>query len=206
MEQSSLMRSRLLAIYDDVERRTRATGEAHAWWPCRRGCDTCCRRLADVPRLVRAEWELLQEGLAALSPEVRVAVLARIEDLASAEREGRLPRHITCPMLDEAEGACRVYAHRPGACRTYGFYVERGIGLHCDQITEAVAQRAESDDPIVWGNQEGVDAALARVAGGAAPATALPLTAWLRSSSSSCESLPESVEPRPAPSSPSSLM
>lgn len=202
MEQSSLMRSRLLAIYDDVGRRTRATGEAHAWWPCRRGCDTCCRRLADIPRLVRAEWELLQEGLAALAPDVRSAVLARIEELAAAQREERLPRHVTCPMLDEVEGACRVYAQRPGACRTYGFYVERGLGLHCDLITEAVAQpRDEGDAPVVWGNQEGVDYALARVAGEAE--AALPLTAWLMSSSSLA---PGSTPPPPDPSSPSSLM
>lgn len=198
-------RTRLLAIYDDVERRTRATGDAHAWWPCRRGCDTCCRRLADVPRLVSAEWELLQEGLAALAPPVRADVMARIEDLGAAEREGRLPRHVTCPMLDETEGACRVYAHRPGACRTYGFYVERGIGLHCELITEAVAEREASGDPVVWGNQEGVDYALARLAVDAE--TPLPLTAWLLSSSSSCVSPdPESPEPRADPSRPSSAI
>jgi uncharacterized protein len=195
------MRPRLLAIYADVERRTNATGDAHAWWPCRRGCDSCCRRLADVPRLGRAEWELLQEGLTALPPDVLREVGARVGELAVAEREGRLPRHVTCPMLDEREGACRVYAHRPAACRTYGFYVERGIGLHCDQITEAVAAKVEDDEnPIVWGNQEGVDDALARLAG--AP---LPLTVWW--SSSSCESpSPEPLEPPPEPSSPSSAI
>jgi Fe-S-cluster containining protein len=194
------MRSRLLAIYDDVERRTRATGESHAWWPCRRGCDTCCRRLADVPRLVRTEWELLQEGLALLPPAAQADIRGRIDDLASAEREGRLPSHITCPMLDEAEGACRVYDHRPGACRTYGFYVERGLGLHCGLITAAVGEHEKDDAPVLWGNQEGVDYALARLAG--AP---LPLTAWL--SSSSCESsLPEPLDPEPDPSSPSSAI
>ena len=199
------MRSRLLAIYDDVERRTRATGDAHAWWPCRRGCDTCCRRLADVPRVVRAEWELLQEGLEALAPDVRAGVVGRIEELGARGREGKLPRHVTCPMLDEAEGACRVYAHRPGACRTYGFYVERGLGLHCELVTEAVAEREESGAPVMWGNQEGVDYALARLAGEVE--TPLPLTAWLLSSSSSCEPPePESPEPRPEPSRPSSAM
>jgi len=204
MEQSSAMRARLLAIYDDVERRTRATGEAHAWWPCRRGCDTCCRRLADVPRLVRAEWDLLEEGLAAVEPEVRAAILARVAALDAAERAGQLPRHVTCPMLDEREGACLVYAHRPGACRTYGFYVERELGLHCELVTAAVENTAASVAPVVWGNQQGVDYALARLAETAeAP---LPLTAWLRSSSSSsCESpSPEPLEPRPVPSSPSS--
>ncbi len=185
------MRTRLLAIYDDVERRTRATAGERAWWPCRRGCDTCCRRLADIPQLVRAEWELLREGLDALAPEVRAEVDARIGELALAEREGRLPRHVVCPMLDEREGACRVYAHRPGACRTYGFYVERGIGLHCDMITEAVASRPANEEPIVWGNAEGVTYALARLRG---ERCSLPLTAWVSSSS---RSSPELAVPLP---------
>ena len=67
------MRKKLLALYDDIDRRTQATVE-HAWWPCRRGCDSCCHRLAEIPRLVRAEWELLREGLDALPPDVRALV------------------------------------------------------------------------------------------------------------------------------------
>jgi Fe-S-cluster containining protein len=166
------MRKRLLAIYDDVERRARATSEEHAWWPCRRGCDTCCHRLAEIPRLVRAEWELLREGLDLLAPDVRAEVDRRIEALAALEREGTLPRHVVCPMLDETEGACRVYAQRPGACRTYGFYVERGIGLHCGMITEAVAGRPADEARVVWGNAEGVDYALARLDDAALPPAA----------------------------------
>jgi Fe-S-cluster containining protein len=152
--------------------------------------------------MVRAEWELLREGLDALAPEVRAEVDARIGELATAEREGRLPRHVVCPMLDEQDGACRVYAHRPAACRTYGFYVERGIGLHCDMITEAVAARPADEAPIVWGNAESVDYALAR---DAARAGASPLTAWASSSCSSDEGA-DPVGPLPDPSSPSSAM
>lgn len=196
-----MKRTHLLAIYDDIERRTRATTERHGWWPCKRGCDTCCHRLAEIPRLVRAEWELLREGLDALAPGVRAEVDAGIAELARAEREGTLPRHVVCPMLDREAGACRVYAHRPSACRTYGFYVERGIGLHCDMITEAVAARPADEEPVTWGNAEGVDYALAR--GTAGRDAALPLTAWVASSSSSCAP-PEPPEPLPEPSSPSS--
>jgi Fe-S-cluster containining protein len=196
-------RNRLLAVYEDVERRTRATNDSHDWWPCRRGCDTCCHRLAEIPRMVRAEWELLREGLDLLSPEARAEVDARIAALARAEQHGSLPRHVVCPMLDEEEGACRVYAHRPAACRTYGFYVERGLGLHCEIITEAVAARAPEAEPIVWGNQEGVDGALARLPG--TTAAPLPLTAWVLSSSS--VSPPDDPpEAPPDPSSPSSVM
>lgn len=215
----TVARARLLTLYDDVERRARATTDERTWWPCRRGCDTCCHRLADIPQLVRAEWELLQEGLDALAPEVRAEVDARIADLAAAEREARLPRHIVCPMLDVGEGACLVYAHRPAACRTYGFYVERGIGLHCDMITEAVAARSPEEEPLVWGNQDGVAAALAQLPHGGdeepdeayalarRAAAPLPLTRWAlsSSSSSSCPSpAPPSLEPEP--SSPSSEM
>jgi Fe-S-cluster containining protein len=204
--ESAVMRKRLLAIYDDVERRTRATSEEHTWWPCRRGCDTCCHRLAEVPRLVRAEWELLREGLDLLAPVARADVDRRIEALAALEREGNLPRHVVCPMLDEAEGACRVYAHRPGACRTYGFYVEHGIGLHCDMITEAVAARPEDEAPIVWGNAEGVDYALARLCGEPGEACEAPsLTVWAAlPSSSSPPAAPD--EPSCEPSRPSSAM
>jgi len=144
-ESSAVTRTRLLVIYDAVERRARATSETHAWWPCRRGCDTCCRRLADVPQLVRAEWALLEEGLAALAPDVRAEVAARIERLADEPPRGP----ITCPMLDEEEGACLVYAHRPGACRTYGFYVERELGLHCALVTDAVAEHEQVTEVVL---------------------------------------------------------
>ena len=199
------MRKKLLALYDDIDRRTQATAEEHAWWPCRRGCDSCCHRLAEIPRLVRAEWQLLREGLDALEPNVRAEVDAKIADLAAAERDGRVPRHVVCPLLDEREGACRVYAHRPGACRTYGFYVERGIGLHCGMITAAVAARPPDEEPIVWGNAEGVDYALARLDGAADASTAgVSLTAWASWSSSEAKVPPP---PEPAdPSSPSSEM
>lgn len=207
------MRPRLLAIYGDIERRTEATTAEHAWWPCRRGCDSCCRRLADVPRMVEAEWLLLEEGLRALPASIREHVHDRIEALAVAERDKQLPRHITCPMLDEEAGACRVYEQRPAACRTYGFYVERGLGLHCEQITVAVEDAATREEHVVWGNQEGVDAALSRlrvrdVREGARAdqlivERSVPLTEWARASSWSSGSRGGEGD---LPSSPSSAM
>lgn len=153
---------------------------------------------------MRAEWELLREGLDALVPEARAKVYVRIAELGALEREDRLPRHILCPMLDETEGACRVYAHRPGACRTYGFYVEQGIGLHCGMITDAVAARPADEEPIVWGNAESVDYALARL-GAEAPEEASLLTTWALSLSSSGSPEAPAV-PSCDPSSPSSAM
>lgn len=162
------MTKKLLSIYEDVERRSRSTNDAHPWWPCRRGCDLCCRRLAEVPRFGREEWALLRDAIAELPPDVRAGVDARLDALA--EHRGG---HVVCPLLDEREGACLVYAARPGACRTYGYYVERGDVLGCARVRDAVAASGE-EDRIVWGNEEGVRHALATVSGEPAP-----LTEWL---------------------------
>ncbi len=60
-------------------------------------------------------------------------------------------------MLDEDRGACTVYAARPIACRTYGFYTERDAGLHCDRVTRAVeAHASDGSPPILWGNGEAI--------------------------------------------------
>ena len=65
---------------------------------------------------------------------------------------------VVCPMLDETEGACPVYAQRPVACRTYGFYVQRELGLYCADIEARVADGELGD--VVWGNHDAVDHAL----------------------------------------------
>jgi Fe-S-cluster containining protein len=169
---------RVLAIYEDIERRTRATTEAHAWWPCRRGCGGCCRRLADVPRLTPEEWEVLREGIAALAFEVRARVMDRIAALRELSARDALPRHVECPMLepgdtgDPEQGYCLVYAHRPAACRTYGFYARREDSLCCDLVLDAVASHGAEHD-VVWGNHESVEHALERASG-----PARPLTEW----------------------------
>lgn len=137
---------RLLAIYDAIERRTKATREADPSWPCRRGCDHCCRSLAEPMRVTRAEWELLRSAISGplVTDDPRI-----------------------CPFLDRDEGACRVYAERPAACRTYGYYVERDEVLGCAKILE------RSGAPVIWGNAEGVAQALATLS-----EDALPLSEW----------------------------
>jgi len=62
-------------------------------------------------------------------------------------------------LLDRTAGACQVYAHRPVACRSYGFYVQRELGLFCKDIESQVADG--SLDEVVWGNQDAVDRQLA---------------------------------------------
>ena len=119
-------------------------------WLCRLGCDGCCRRLAEVPRFTAAEWDWLREGLAALPPEQLQEIG---QDIAALVEQPSRP--IVCPLLDRSARACRVYAHRPVACRTYGFYVQRDQGLYCNDIKSRVAGGAWAG--VVWGNQDAMD-------------------------------------------------
>ena len=72
---------------------------------------------------------------------------------------GQQSAPITCPLLDLATGSCPVYAQRPVACRTYGFYVQRDLGLYCRDIESRVADGALAD--VVWGNHDAIDQRLA---------------------------------------------
>jgi Fe-S-cluster containining protein len=111
-------------------------------WPCRKGCDHCCRSLARTPEISEIEWREVEKGLALLPAVTRAEIEARTDSR-------------TCAFLDPVQGACLIYEHRPIACRTYGFYVdERGIGLHCDKI------EASQYPEAVWGNHSAVDARL----------------------------------------------
>jgi len=140
----------LLQLHADIDARVQSVREDRADWPCAKGCDNCCRQLADVPQLTETEWSLLREGLAALSAARLAEIRAEIAAL-SVERS----RPVTCPLLDRSSGACPVYLHRPVACRTYGFYVQRDFGLYCGEIELRVADGKLAD--AVWGNQDAVD-------------------------------------------------
>jgi len=137
-------------LHADIDSRVRNILGDNPDWLCRLGCDGCCRRLAEIPRLTAEEWALLREGLAALPPERLREIGQEIAALAE-----QTSRPIVCPMLDRAAGACRVYAHRPVACRTYGFYVQRDQGLYCKDIELRVADGALAE--VVWGNQDTID-------------------------------------------------
>jgi len=142
------VRRALAIVYDAID--ARVTAIAARGWPCRRGCDACCKSLAEAPRITRAEWDVLREGIDAR--EDRDEVLARLRALP---REGR----VACPLLDDARGECTVYAHRPAACRAYGFYAARDGGRHC-----AIVERA-ADDAVVWGNHDALDRSLVAISG-----------------------------------------
>jgi len=140
----------LTQLHADIEQRVRSIRDDNPDWLCRMGCDSCCRRLAEIPRLTAAEWDWLREGLSTLPPE-RLREIGR--DIAALA--GQSIRPITCPLLDRSAGACMVYHHRPVACRTYGFYVQRDLGLYCKDIESRVADGAWAG--VVWGNQDVID-------------------------------------------------
>ena len=144
----------LAQLHADIDMRVQTIREDRADWLCGKGCDSCCRRLADVPQLTLTEWNLLQEGLASLPPERLQEILSNMAALS-----GQQSRPITCPLLDLATGSCPVYAQRPVACRTYGFYVQRDLGLYCQDIESRVAAGTLSD--VVWGNHDAIDHRLA---------------------------------------------
>lgn len=137
-------------LHADIEARIKTIRDEHLDWLCRLGCDGCCRRLAEIPRLTAAEWDWLREGLAEL-PAERLRELG--QDIAALAKQPSRP--IVCPLLDRSAGACQVYAHRPVACRTYGFYVQRDQGLYCKDIESRVAGGAWAE--VVWGNQDAID-------------------------------------------------
>lgn len=142
--------NRLSALHADIDARVSLIRSEHPDWLCRRGCEGCCHRLAEIPQLTAAEWALLREGLSALPP----ALLQRIcKEVATLDEQQARP--IVCPFLDRSTGSCRVYFHRPIACRTYGFYVQREKGLYCNDIENQVDRGLL--DHVVWGNQDAID-------------------------------------------------
>ncbi len=146
---------RLLSeLHRQIDARVLAIRSARPDWQCARGCDACCRRLAAEPRLTAAEWDLLRAGLAALPAERLRPIAADVATL-----DGRSQGPLVCPLLDQPTGACTVHAWRPVACRTYGFYVERQLGLYCHDIEARVAGGALAD--VVWGNYDAIDHGLA---------------------------------------------
>ncbi len=140
----------LSQLHADIDARVQTINDNNPDWLCRKGCDSCCRRLAEIPSLTQPEWNLLRDGLAALPPEQ----LLKIGHLITALAE-QTSRPLTCPMLNPWSGACQVYAHRPVACRSYGFYVQRDKGLYCKDIESRVA--AGDWATVIWGNHDAID-------------------------------------------------
>jgi Fe-S-cluster containining protein len=151
----------LQIVYERIGSRTAAISREQPEWPCREGCDGCCRRLAGVPELTAEEWALLRQQWVGLDAAARRAIDVGLVELARDVEAGA--QHLTCPLLDREAGSCRVYAGRPAACRTYGFYVSRGVGLYCDKVRARVD--AGACDEVVWGNHDVIEGDLERAFG-----------------------------------------
>ena len=150
-------RQTLEDLYRRIDTRVSSITGTHAWWPCRKGCDHCCRHLAAPLTVTRLEWTYLWEGFQSLPPEAQAEVRAHAAKLEGTQRP------YTCPFLDREAGGCRVYEHRPMACRTYGFYVSQGSGNWCHFIRGLLDQHGEGD--IIWGNQDSLEDTLERLSG-----------------------------------------
>ncbi|MGE5470261.1 MAG: YkgJ family cysteine cluster protein [Bacteroidota bacterium] len=148
------MPARLQQLHADIDGRVGQIRDAGPDWLCGKGCDSCCKRLAEIPRLTAPEWHLLRDGLAALPEEHFQQISQAIAALAM-----QTVRPVACPLLDQVSGACPVYAQRPVACRTYGFYAQRDKGLYCGEIEAQVAEGLLAD--VVWGNHDAIDRHLA---------------------------------------------
>ncbi|MEM7332950.1 MAG: YkgJ family cysteine cluster protein [Chloroflexota bacterium] len=135
----------LSQIYDEIEHRVSEAQTNKPIWPCQKGCDACCRRLAHVPEVTAVEWQQMQVGIQNLSPAIQAQFLEKISALKN-HQEG----FVTCPLLDEEAGACLIYEHRPAACRMYGFYVSRYNNQWCQDI-EDLFQAGELEG-VTFGN------------------------------------------------------
>lgn len=144
----------LARLHLEIDARVQNIRENHPDWLCGKGCDQCCRWLAAVPQLTITEWELLRDGLAALAPAELQEIGRKVAALAVSAA-----RPVVCPLLDQSTGACPVYAQRPVACRSYGFYAQRELGLYCHDIESQVDEGRLAD--VVWGNHDAIDQRLA---------------------------------------------
>ena len=140
----------LYQIREDVGLRASEIVSTRPDWPCRKGCDECCRRLAVVPMVSREEWEAISATLDALPEDIGKRLRQRIRESAGDSRP------VTCPLLDLDSGACLIYDARPVACRGYGFYAEGRYVLGCSRI-ESIGQQSPD---VVWGNHAALQAQL----------------------------------------------
>ena len=142
-----MKRHALTVLHQEIDARVSQMQRTHGPWPCAAGCDACCRRLGALPQLTEPEFEVLWEAIEA-SGDADALSLAIVQAHPNADG------HWICPLLDAHSGRCRVYAARPVACRTYGFYAGRDGDYWCERVTTHLGARR---DDVVAGNQIAVD-------------------------------------------------
>ncbi|HSN67602.1 MAG TPA: YkgJ family cysteine cluster protein, partial [Thermoanaerobaculia bacterium] len=137
---------------------SKVAGEQPAALACRVGCTLCCHGLFEISA---ADVSSIAQGVAALDPDARRALIARAEavieatdhpalrECTPAEKEAFFARadDVACPALDPG-GACLIYEHRPLVCRTFGLPLRDGakfIGEECElNFLDASRQEREA--------------------------------------------------------------
>jgi Fe-S-cluster containining protein len=136
---------------------SKVAAEQPAALACRLGCTLCCHGLFEISA---ADVSTIAQGLAAIDPEVRRALVARAETLiektahpplrecSPEEKEAFFTRadNEPCPALGPA-GACLIYEHRPLVCRTFGLPIRDGakfLGEECE-LNFTAASREERE-------------------------------------------------------------
>lgn len=157
----NMAQPQLIELYDEIELRARIAVAEQPVWPCRRGCDACCRCLAQPPEVTAVEWQLMLQGLQALPADTQASIGHKITALARREPDNT--DCIVCPFLDKAAGACLIYAQRPAACRMYGFYVSRQSNMWCQQIEDLY--QAGALDSVTLGNYSAMQRQLGQAFG-----------------------------------------
>lgn len=153
---------RVLAAVDAAFAEARR--RAGDWLTCHAGCDECCRRPFAI---TAADARRLQAGLATLNAATQADIQSRARearqqmstdfpgDLSRAAltlepewREWFFARHagLPCPVLDLETGQCRLYHHRPVACRLAGPLIQ--IGLTCTDPCHLCFQGASAQEII----------------------------------------------------------
>ena len=140
------------AFFDDVLQRD----GSHL--SCQAGCTACCHGLFEIGA---ADVSVIGQGLRALPPDERSDVVSRARAILEESSQPRLSdcdadekerfftatEDVPCPALSD-EGRCRIYAHRPLVCRTFGLPVRDGenyLGQECElNFRDAIQSEKES--------------------------------------------------------------
>lgn len=72
---------KLLNVEERIEAQVQDIRASRDWWPRRRGCDRCCRQLAQPPELSLQKWALLDEAVAALPATIQAEIEQKIDKL-----------------------------------------------------------------------------------------------------------------------------